>query len=256
MKCLGIIGGHGSNAAIELQYYINENINKCLDTRRYIKTITINDATVNSDRETINNLYKDTKINKLVEEDIFNSVKSLIKLGCDVITIPCNTYSNLLSKNKNIKNIKKIKDNNVEIVNIIDVTSNWVIDNFPNVKRIGLIGTSVTIDSRFYHDKLKDYEIICYKELEDDINSIILCVQYGYYKKNPSKRLLLKLGIKNTTSLVRRMNKIINKFKKNGIQHLILGCTELPLFVKYNISKLNKIKFIDTMEILAEHMIS
>ena len=36
-KCLGIIGGHGSNAAIELQYYINEEINKHLDTRNTSK---------------------------------------------------------------------------------------------------------------------------------------------------------------------------------------------------------------------------
>ena len=35
--CLGIIGGHGSNAAIELQYYINEEINKQLDEKIWYK---------------------------------------------------------------------------------------------------------------------------------------------------------------------------------------------------------------------------
>ena len=58
--CLGIIGGHGSNAAIELQYYINEEINKLIDTRKYIKTFVINDATVNNDNETIFDLYENT----------------------------------------------------------------------------------------------------------------------------------------------------------------------------------------------------
>jgi len=256
MKSLGIIGGHGSNAAIELQYYINEYINKNKETLRYIRTITINDATLNNDSDTINNLYKNTKISDLVEEDIFISLKSLIKLGCNVITLPCNTYSSLLSKNKNIKKIRNIKKNNVKIINIIEVASNWINNNLTNVKKIGLIGTPTTINSRFYHDKLQDYEIVCYEELADDINSIILCAQYGYYKEKPPKKLLLKLGIKNNTSLVRKMNKIINKFKKNGINHLILGCTELPLFVKYNIHELNNIKFIDTMKILAEHMVN
>ena len=69
--CLGIIGGHGSNAAIELQYYINEEINKHADTRKYIKTFVINDATVNNDNETIFDLYENT--NERVEKSIYDA---------------------------------------------------------------------------------------------------------------------------------------------------------------------------------------
>jgi aspartate racemase len=238
---IGIIGGHGSNAAIELQYYINEEINKKLDTRNYIKTIVINDATINND-DTIYNLYE--KENPIVEESVYEVCNSLIDLGCTVITIPCNTYSNILSKN--------VKD--VKIVNIVEVTSEWINYTFPSIKRIGLIGTQQTINSRFYHDRLKNYEIICFEELKLDINSIILCAQYGYYNKEPTKELLSKLEMKDS-DLIGIMNKIIDKFKNNGINHLILGCTELPLFVKYNKPKLKKIVFIDTMEILAKNVI-
>tara|TARA_B100000795_G_C22723610_1_gene408511 strand:- start:297 stop:1040 length:744 start_codon:yes stop_codon:yes gene_type:complete len=243
-KCLGIIGGHGSNAAIELQYYVNEEINKNLETRKYIRTIVINDGTVNKDNETVHNLYENMDINTEVEESILKSCNSLKKLGCTIITIPCNTYSNLLSKKSGIK-----------IINIIDITSEWVKYRFPTIKKLGLIATQQTINSRFYHDRLKNYEIICFKELKIDINSIILCAQYGYYNKEPSKEILLKLEMDEESNLIKTMNKIIDKFRSNGINHLILGCTELPLFVKYNRTELKKIIFIDTMEILAKNII-
>ena len=248
-KCLGIIGGHGSNAAIELQYYINEEINKYLNTRKYIKIFVINDATVNNDYETIEDLYENKDINCIVEDSIYDAYNSLVNLGCNIITIPCNTYSNLLSKNK------KIIESDIKIVNIIDVTRNWINNTFPSIKKIGLIGTQQTIDSRFYQDRLSNYEIICFKELKKDINSIILCAQYGYYNKSPTPEILMKLGI-GESDLIKTMNRIIDKFKENGINHLILGCTELPLFVKYNKPKLHNIIFIDTMEILAKDIIN
>jgi len=247
-KCLGIIGGHGSNAAIELQYYINEEINKHLDTRKYIKTLVINDATVNNDHETILDLYENTDINKKVEESIYDSYNSLVELGCNIITIPCNTYSNLLSANIHIKK------SNVQIINIIDVTRDWVNLNFPTTSKIGLIATQQTIGSKFYHNRLTNHEIICFDELKLDINTIILSAQYGYYKKTPTKEILEKLHIEDA-NLVKTMNKIIKKFTDNGIHHLILGCTELPLFVKYNKHLLNDIIFIDTMEILAKNIL-
>jgi aspartate racemase len=239
--CLGIIGGHGSNAAIELQYYINEEINKQLDTRKYIKTFVINDATVNNDNETILDLYENT--NERVEKSIYDAYNNLVKLGCNIITIPCNTYSNILS---NISDSK--------IINIIDVTCNWINYTFPTVRKIGLIATQQTINSKFYHNRLQNHEIICYEDLKLDINTIILCAQYGYYKLQPTKEILEKLHIEEH-NLIKTMNKIINKFTENGIRHLILGCTELPLFVKYNKQYLNDITFIDTMEILAKNIL-
>lgn len=239
--CLGIIGGHGSNAAIELQYYINEEINKHADTRKYIKTFVINDATVNNDNETIFDLYENT--NERVEKSIYDAYNNLVKLGCNIITIPCNTYSNILS---NISDSK--------IINIIDVTCNWINYTFPTVRKIGLIATQQTINSKFYHNRLQNHEVICYEDLKLGINTIILCAQYGYYKLQPTKEILEKLHIEET-DLIKTMNKIINKFTENGIHHLILGCTELPLFVKYNKQYLNDITFIDTMEILAKNIV-
>jgi aspartate racemase len=240
--CLGIIGGHGSNAAIELQYYINEEINKHVDTRKYIKTFVINDATVNNDNETILDLYENT--NERVEKSIYDAYNNLVKLGCNIITIPCNTYSNILSEH--------ISDS--KIINIIDVTCNWINYTFPTVRKIGLIATQQTINSKFYHNRLQNHEIICYEDLKLDINTIILCAQYGYYKLQPTKEILEKLHIEEH-NLIKTMNKIINKFTENGIHHLILGCTELPLFVKYNKQYLNDITFIDTMEILAKNIL-
>jgi len=239
--CLGIIGGHGSNAAIELQYYINEEINKHADTRKYIKTFVINDATVNNDNETIFDLYENT--NERVEKSIYDAYNNLVNLGCNIITIPCNTYSSILS---NISDSK--------IINIIDVTCNWINYTFPTVRKIGLIATQQTINSKFYHNRLQNHEVICYEDLKLDINTIILCAQYGYYKLQPTKEILEKLHIEEH-NLIKTMNKIINKFTENGVHHLILGCTELPLFVKYNKQYLNDITFIDTMEILAKNIV-
>ena len=141
-----------------------------------------------------------------------------------------------------------------KIINIIDVTCNWINFFAPTVRKIGLIATQQTINSKFYHNRLQNHEVICYEDLKLDINTIILCAQYGYYKLQPTKEILEKLHIEET-DLIKTMNKIINKFTENGIHHLILGCTELPLFVKYNKQYLNDITFIDTMEILAKNIV-
>ena len=248
-KILGIIGGHGYNTAIELQYIINKKINEKFNTRNYIKTFIINDATINNDDETILNLYENTEVNYDIEKSIFSIYNDLIKLGCTIITIPCNTYSNLLSKNK------FITKNNVKIINIVDSTKAWISYNLPTIKNIGLIATQQTIKSGLYHNNLKNYNIITFDDLKLDINSIILCVQYGLYRKSPSKSELSQLKMQSG-DFIKIMNKIILKFLNNRINHLILGCTELPVFVNYNITKLAKINYIDTLSILAETIIN
>jgi aspartate/glutamate racemase len=70
-----------------------------------------------------------------------------------------------------------------------------------------------------------------------------------------TKQIISKLKIEEPDLIV-LMNRIIDKFKANGIEHLILGCTELPLFVKYNREKLHEIVFIDTMEVLAKNIVN
>ena len=267
VKCLGIIGGYEYNATIELQYYINEEINKNIDTRNYIKTFVINDAVVNSDEDTYDN-NTNTNSKRIIEMSVYKAYNNLIELGCNIIAIPCNTYSNLLLNNtilqsdikilqsdikiiqsdtKIIQSDIKILQSDIKIINCVDATINWINSNLPMVKKIGLIDKQEAISSRLYQDRLINYDIVSFNELKYDISSIIVC----HHNREPSKDFKL-----NNKSLVEKMNRIIDTFVKNGINHIILGCPELSLFIKYNRRNLNSVVFIDTLEILAKNIVN
>ena len=155
---------------------------------------------------------------------LINSVNQLKKAGADFIVLPCNTLEDLSQKiisKTGVKLLTPVKETCEEL-------------NLSNTNKVGLIATSKTRELRLYEKKLPKINV-SYPPLEDqlEISAIINRIISHEVKKGD------KIFLKN----------LINQFKHDGCEKVILGCTDLSILVKENdfildsfLVLLNKIK--------------
>ena len=250
-KIIGIIGGHGYNATIHFQEELSKEFNLKYISRKYLQTYIINNSVLYSDNDLPNNIYNnDNNNNILFEKDIIKNYEILKNMNVDIIVLPCNTYSYYLSK-LNINNEK------ILCLNIIEETCKYINNlNLEKNNKIGIISTKQTIENKLYHNNLNNV-LYHFYEIFDNITLLIFCIQYGYYNKKFDKNFLIKYNLDENLNLIDMFNDIINLYIKNNITHLILGCTELPLFYEYNKDKINNnIIYISSTNILAKSCIN
>jgi len=248
-KTLGIIGGHGYNATIHFQMILSIEINKLFNTRNYIKTIVFNDSNLYDNGKEPDTVYQDTIDENKIKGKLSEYYQNLIDLNASLIIIPCNSYSSFLSE------VSK-KKKSIPVLNIIDVTCDYINNNYYNIPKIGLIATKQTINTNKYQRNLNMEVVVIEPESIYDIYKALRLTMYGYYQKEPTKEVLEILDIENTSAFI-IMEKLVNQFVNKGIYHIILGCTELPLIVDYNKHKFNsKVVFISSTDILVKDVIN
>jgi len=147
------------------------------------------------------------KSKKTVDKYSENNVRFLKSLGCKIIIVACNTassYSTSLLKRKF----------NLPIFDVLSAGAQA--SSKSGAKRIGIIGTSSTIESRTYEKKLRKIDKSI-KILSKACPIFAPMIEQGLSKKNYSK-----LIIKDNLQI----------FKNKKIDALILGCTHYPLIKK------------------------
>lgn len=155
---------------------------------------------------------------------LMDGIKSLQNGGADFIIMAANSphavYDRLIQKSE------------VPILSIVEATAEKA--KSKNLRRLLLLGIKYTMQSSFYKDYFakSDMEVITPLDSEQDIiNQIIFDeLVIGKFTKE-SKSMLLK---------------IIKNYDVDGV---ILGCTELPLILQQNDTK---IVLLDTVEIHVE----
>lgn len=155
---------------------------------------------------------------------LMDGIKSLQNGGADFIIMAANSphavYDRLIQKSE------------VPILSIVETTAEKA--KSKNLRRLLLLGIKYTMQSSFYKDYFakSDMEVITPLDSEQDIiNQIIFDeLVIGKFTKE-SKSMLLK---------------IIKNYDVDGV---ILGCTELPLILQQNDTK---IVLLDTVEIHVE----
>ena len=240
IKTIGILGGYGNNATIHFQEILRNIMNDNKITRHHYKTIVINDSLL-YDPDGIDTINLSTIDEEQILKQNIEYVKKLENLNISVLVSPCNTYSKLFSK----------ITSKINILNIVTETSNYV--NKLKIDKVGLLCTSKTYRAGLYNNLIKP-SVFVLEECLDDINIIIRLSMFGYYRVNnkiPSS-LLKQLNIGDDINLLECFNSVIDKYRRKGINYIILGCTELPLFVNKNTIRYKDIEFIDSCKILAE----
>ena len=121
----------------------------------------------------------------------------------DILIIACNSISSTSYEKL------KLDYPNLIIIETVKPTAKYV-KNIDNIKKIGVIATSATINSLAYQKSLNNYEII-----SKACPEFVKIVEDGNISSNEEKIIFDKLSF----------------LKNDNIDALILGCTHFPLLI-------------------------
>lgn len=201
---LGVIGGMGSEAT---SYYFEQLVahTDAEKDQNHIDTIILNTASLPDRTSAILNKNTEDLLKKLIEH-----VELLEEIKVKNIAIPCNTahyFYDIIQE--------KVS---VPIIHMIRETIKYAINNFENVKKVGIMATDGTIDARVYHNECKKLGIevvIPSKNRQAGIMSLI----YDDIKQGKEGDIL-------------KFQRAYEELMVAGSDVVVLACTELSVFKK------------------------
>ena len=204
MKTIGMIGGMSYESTTSYYQIINETINSKLGGLHSAKIIMYS-----VDFDEIERYQRNNDWDK-VASIILEVALKLENVGADFIIICTNTIHKI---------VPIIKDKiNIPILHIAQATVNKLKEN--KITKVALLGTKYTMQENFYKDVIINSNIDVVVPNNDDIE-IINDIIFNE----------LCLGITTLESKDIFIN-IINKLKNQGVQGVILGCTEIGHLIK------------------------
>ncbi len=205
MKTLGIIGGMGPAATIDLYKKIVEQTPAEKD-QDHIHVI-IDSYPQIEDRTSYILHGGKSPAPKLIE-----SAKRLEAAGADALIMPCNTAHYFA------KDIERAVY--IPLIHIVKCSAEAIKKKYPYVRKIGLIATTGTIKAGVYGDILKNYDLETITLNEELENNIMDCIYKG-----------VKAG--KTEEYSKLFQKCVDDIASLGAELLIAGCTEIPLLMPY-----------------------
>ena len=204
MKTLGLIGGTTWVSTVDYYKLINQQINKKLGglSSGKILLYSVNFAEFNPPTDP-NEWGEITK-------KFTDISQTLEKAGADCIAFCANTPHIIADKIE--QNIR------IPIINIAEETAKVV--SKQNLKKVGLLGTRITMEQSFYKDKLNKY----------GIKTIIPKFEERCFIHSSILDEMAKEIFKEETR--QRYLEIIDKLIREGAEGIVLGCTEIPIIIK------------------------
>lgn len=203
-KIIGILGGMGPEATIDLFYKIIKSTPAGKD-QEHLRIIIDNNPKIPDRTAAI--LGKGEDPLPALQE----TARNLEKAGADFIIIPCNTAHYFLPL---IQESVKIP-----ILNIIEETAKETRKRIPQIQKVGLLASIGIYESEIYHQQFKKFNIEVISPEEKDKEEVMKAI-YAVKAGNLSE------GIKR--SILKIAQKLIDK----GAEVIIAGCTEIPLILK------------------------
>lgn len=226
MKKLGLVGGMGPESTIpyyhDIVYGVQEKVGKDFFPNLSIESVNVFDVL---------RLCNEQKYEELTEY-LLKAVDNLVKSGADFVALGANTPHIVFDKLQ-----EKV---NVPLVSIVEATRDEAIRL--NKRKLGLLGTYFTMTGDFFKKPFYDSDIEIVIPTEEEMAFV-----------NQKISSELELGIVKEETL-RSFQEIIKRMKKdNGIEAVILGCTELPLLLNDEVSP---VPCLDTMRIHVKTLVN
>jgi aspartate racemase len=208
LNIVGIIGGIGPESTVDYYQSIIAKFQERIGSKEILPELVINSINMYKIFELISN----EKITELVEY-IADSVQSLSKAGANVAAISGNTPHLVFDQ------VQEKVD--IPIISIVEAT--FVQAKELELKRIGLIGTKFTMEHDFFKKPfISDHkEIFLPSEPEQAYihRKIVEELEKGLVKEETKAKFL---------EIIQQM------IRRNQLEGIILGCTELPMIIKAN----------------------
>ena len=223
-KVLGILGGLGPLAGVYFYRLITEHT-KALCDRDHLDVIVVSGASTPDRTDFIMGKSPLSPLPKMKED-----VGRLAAAGAEIIAVPCNTAHFFFDELDAFSP--------VPVLNIVRETAEHA--KAKGVKRVGILATDGTIFSGSYKhecDRLGMEYVTPGEPAQKELMEII----YKSIKASAAPDM-------------RKFNKIADELASKGCDAIILGCTELSLLPKDQMTERNII--IDSLFVLATNAIS
>ena len=205
MKTIGLIGGMSWESTAEYYRIINEAVKKRLGGLHSAKIVMYS-----LDFEEIEQLQIQGKWDEATDLMV-DAARKVEKAGADFVLICTNTMHKMAEEVE--------ASINIPLLHIADVTAETIVSL--GFKKVGLLGSTYTMEEDFYKGRLKD---------KHGINVVI---PSEADRKTVHNIIFEELCVGKITSLSREQVKtIIQRLIAQGAQGIILGCTELPSLIK------------------------
>jgi aspartate racemase len=204
MKTIGLIGGMSWESSLEYYRIINQQVKKRLGGLHSAKSLMFS-----VDFDEIEKLQHQGNWSEATEIMI-DAAKRVEKGGADFVVICTNTMHRMAD---DVQSSIKIP-----LLHIADATAEKIKDR--GLRKVGLLGTKFTMEQDFYKGRLvinHGLDILVPDERERLIIHEIIYTELCLGK--------IDQGSKS------KFVAIINRLITNGIEAVILGCTEIPLLV-------------------------
>ncbi|MDD3116688.1 MAG: amino acid racemase [Victivallaceae bacterium] len=222
---IGILGGLGPAATVDIFDKIVRHTPASCD-QEHIKVVIENNPQIPDRTAALRNGAEDPSIAMLA------TAEKLVAAGVDFIIVPCNTAHVF---------IKAVEQHiTIPVLSMIESTAQYIQESFPNVRKIGLLATTGTVESAVYAEPLmkRNFELLT-PDAETQQNAVMEAI----YGKNGIKAGH-KTGVPRDLLLSAAADLV-----KQGAQLIILGCTEIPLALRNGDLE---VPFVDPTDILAK----
>ena len=219
MKKFGLVGGMGPESTIpyyhDIVYGVQEALGELIFPELSIESVNVFEVL---------RLCGEKQYDKLTEY-LLGAINNLAKSGADFAALSANTPHIVFDKLK--------EQSPIPLISIVEATCEEA--KLRGLKKIGLLGTIFTMTGEFFKAPFVKNGIQIIVPTESEIELI-----------NDKISTELELGIVKEETLV-SFQKVISRMKdEDGIEAIVLGCTELPLLLNDEISP---VPCLDTMQI-------
>jgi aspartate racemase len=177
---------------------------------------------------------------------IADQFENMSSMGVSIAVMACNTAHAVPIYDVALKLLRK-KGVELQILHLIRETVTHIRESHPDIRRVGILGTQGTYQTRLYDQALEDVglEVVLPDPdvREHDIHAALYAPSFGI-KTCPG-------GVSKEAST--RIREAIQHLQSNGAEAVILGCTELPLAVKDD--QINGMPILDPAKIIVEKLI-
>lgn len=225
MKKLGLVGGMGPESTVpyyhDIVYGVKEKIGGDFFPNLTIESVNVFDVL---------RLCKEKKYDELTDY-LLTAIENLTKSGADFAALSANTPHIVFESLK--------ERSPIPLVSIIEAACEKTMQL--NMHKIGLLGTIFTMKEDFFKKPFLENGIEIVVPKDEEMEFI-----------NDKISSELEVGIVNEDTL-KSFQKIIERMKEEDhIEAIVLGCTELPLLLKDEVSP---VPCLDTMKIHVQALV-
>jgi aspartate racemase len=220
-KIVGILGGMGPEATIDLFAKIVK-ATAAKNDEDHLRIIIDNNPKMPSRLDAI------LKGGPSPVPAMVATAKNIERAGADFIIIAANTAHWFHGDVQ-----KAVK---IPVLNMIEETVNWIQRCLPEVKTIGVLATTGTIQTGMYHDAFKKSGVKVIAPTDQDQEKVMASIM-GFKYGEP------------VSVMQGKMVQVAEFLLEAGAEGLVMGCTEVPIILEGYVSS---VPLIDPNQIVAE----